>query len=374
MAKPFRSRVRVLLSASALLALLAALVPTPVGAQEATPPPTCGGKEATIVGTSGNDVLIGTNGNDVIVGLGGRDKIRGLDGNDTICGGPGGDVLVGGAGRDVMFGETGRDKLIGGTGRDALNGGNAADFLNGGGGPDWIASKGGDDFVLGGAGVDRCKIDRNDVFVECEGGDIRGASGFGSAVVELDVPASFALNTFEHLGETVSMYVVEISIGTFDGEPAAATIVSTDGQPLGFFFDDSGSYFGRVQVIGEPGSIEIDSPSGFYAVSVLAPKLIQQLERDYIAVGIDDGNRDRVMMIEPAISGGNGAAFLEIVGGTPGSAITMWTMSPGLAPLISHQAVLPVNEPFLRIALPPGTRYAGVQTSGVAEWELYFTD
>src|SRR5207248_7131 len=38
---------------------------------------TCQGKQATMVGTTGSDVIVGTSGNDVIVGLGGNDVIDG---------------------------------------------------------------------------------------------------------------------------------------------------------------------------------------------------------------------------------------------------------------------------------------------------------
>ena len=52
----------------------------------APPPPVaqCKGLVATIVGTSGNDVLTGTAARDVIAALGGNDRIAGLGGNDVI--------------------------------------------------------------------------------------------------------------------------------------------------------------------------------------------------------------------------------------------------------------------------------------------------
>src|SRR2546428_237505 len=57
--------------------------------------PKCHGQTATIVGTSGDDLIKGTSHADVIVGLGGNDVIYGYDGNDVICGGPGDDELMG---------------------------------------------------------------------------------------------------------------------------------------------------------------------------------------------------------------------------------------------------------------------------------------
>jgi hypothetical protein len=46
----------------------------------------CNGMPATIVGTSGDDVLEGTDGDDVIQALDGNDVVFGRGGNDIICG------------------------------------------------------------------------------------------------------------------------------------------------------------------------------------------------------------------------------------------------------------------------------------------------
>jgi hypothetical protein len=87
----------------------------------APPPPgdvLCGGKLATVVGSSGSETLRGTPKRDVITGRSGRDRIRGGEGNDTICGGSGRDTLRGGAGNDTLIGGPGRDRLRGGRGQD----------------------------------------------------------------------------------------------------------------------------------------------------------------------------------------------------------------------------------------------------------------
>ena len=106
---------------------------------------TCGNKNATIVGTEGNDTLTGTEKNDVIVGLGGDDVITGLGGKDRLCGADGndtvkgqadGDVIDGGNGNDVTKGGGADDQVGGGSGNDRLGGGGGADFLNGGPGKD----------------------------------------------------------------------------------------------------------------------------------------------------------------------------------------------------------------------------------------------
>ena len=83
----------------------------------------CHGKEVTIQGTSGDDVIEGTPGRDVIAGRGGDDVIRGRGGSDIVCGGNGDDALYGNKGNDRLYGESGRDVILGGSGADRLAGG-----------------------------------------------------------------------------------------------------------------------------------------------------------------------------------------------------------------------------------------------------------
>ena len=137
------------------------------------PPPgprTCGGRDATIVGTDGPDHIVGTNGPDVIDGLGGDDEIEGLDGVDVICGGDGADrvsggpgidppglvptddIVFGGAGNDTLSGDSGNDTLHGEAGDDGLDGGTGHDVINGGDGTDSLLGRAGRDILRGDAG------------------------------------------------------------------------------------------------------------------------------------------------------------------------------------------------------------------------------
>lgn len=116
--------------------------------------PTCGGHQATIVGTSGADVLVGTAGNDVILARAGSDRIRSLGGRDLICAGRGNDVVKSGARSDKVLAGPGADRLFGGGGADALRGGAGPDRLRGGRGPDLLAGGPGDDRCSGGPGRD----------------------------------------------------------------------------------------------------------------------------------------------------------------------------------------------------------------------------
>lgn len=116
----------------------------------------CGGKNATIIGTTGRDVLNGTPGADVIAGLAGHDVIRGRGGRDIICGGSGKDRINGGRGKDRLTGNRGKDRLTGNRGNDVLRGGPGPDRLLGGPGRDRLFGGPGRDRLLGGPGRDLC--------------------------------------------------------------------------------------------------------------------------------------------------------------------------------------------------------------------------
>jgi peptidoglycan hydrolase-like protein with peptidoglycan-binding domain len=138
--RPLRLLVGVLMLAGVLA------VPRAVAGAD---PVLCDGEAATIVGTSGPDVLTGTAQRDVIAGLGGDDRIEGLAGADLICAGPGQDVVLGGAGPDRIFGEGGDDFLYGQDGDDYLAGGPGDDLIEGGFGSDRLLGEGGADELWG---------------------------------------------------------------------------------------------------------------------------------------------------------------------------------------------------------------------------------
>jgi Ca2+-binding RTX toxin-like protein len=141
------------------LALLGlTLVAQAVAATEEAEPLRCHGRNATIIGTEGDDKLRGTPGRDVILAGPGDDTILGGLGNDLICGGPGADLIHGGRGNDVLdggpgggdrvIGDLGDDEVLGGPGdRDEAAGGLGIDFVNGG--------PGDEDLVRGDYGWDR---------------------------------------------------------------------------------------------------------------------------------------------------------------------------------------------------------------------------
>jgi Tol biopolymer transport system component len=88
---------------------------------------TCGGRQATIVGSDAGEKLKGTKRADVIVANGGKDKIKGKGGKDRLCGGTGKDKLKAGPGNDRLFGGSGKDKLSGAKGTDRCAGGKGRD-------------------------------------------------------------------------------------------------------------------------------------------------------------------------------------------------------------------------------------------------------
>lgn len=76
---------------------------------------------ATLVGTSGDDVLTGTESADRVDAQAGNDSLSGLGGPDLLFGEIGDDSLDGGDGNDRLGGGTGADLLKGGYGLDRLN-------------------------------------------------------------------------------------------------------------------------------------------------------------------------------------------------------------------------------------------------------------
>lgn len=156
MRRPTRGRGA--LAAIALVALAAVLVVESAVVATGEETQRCRGELATIVGTSGDDVLRGTEERDVIWAGPGDDTVYGGRGSDVICGGPGSDLLRGGRGNDTIlggpgdedrvYGDLGDDKLTGGPGdRDEVGGGLGIDLVNGG--------PGDEDLVHGDYGWDR---------------------------------------------------------------------------------------------------------------------------------------------------------------------------------------------------------------------------
>ena len=96
----------------------------------------CSGLVATIVGTSGDDILVGTPGPDVIAGRGGNDVIEGLGGEDVLCGGGGDDVILGGADFDLIRGGAGADELYANTEEQRVDSDGAE--IHGGAGRDFV--------------------------------------------------------------------------------------------------------------------------------------------------------------------------------------------------------------------------------------------
>jgi Ca2+-binding RTX toxin-like protein len=249
-----RSRRRGIVFASALFtvgALVNGVLAVPASARR----PRCFGVRATIVGTSGADIMNGTRRSDVIVVLGGGDTIRGRGRGDLICAGKGNDKVLGGSGVDLTFGEGGADEirgqrgmfnravpgpgndfvdggpgggdeviyldangpidgdlgagtvtghgndeiahiewLIGTQSNDILTGSEGSDVLFGAGGNDMLQSLGGDDFPTGGAGDD----------------EIDGGNGF-------DLLTDYTLSVYYFGSPPAGPITVDLPAGTSSG-------------------------------------------------------------------------------------------------------------------------------------------------------------
>ena len=176
---------------------------TPLAAQDIH---ICGGAQATIVGTTDDDILRGTPGPDVISALQGNDIITGLGGDDIICGGQGNDRIFGGQGFDILFGAQGNDtlfsadgsslearrdtvnaRMFGGDGDDVLHGSDRWDRMQGGlgddvffgyEGRDWIRGGGDNDSINGGTNIDNLHGGNGQDVLHLTDGDVaRGGAG-----------------------------------------------------------------------------------------------------------------------------------------------------------------------------------------------------
>jgi Ca2+-binding RTX toxin-like protein len=184
---------------TSIVGIIVLLVPVGARAGHEDDHPTCLGTAATLLGTTGDDLLRGTAGHDVISGLSGNDTVLGLGGDDYVCGGEGDDEVDAGAGLDYALGGWGRDVVLGGTDDDYTYGGRGVDVVMGQDGDDLvrgghedeeflhegdrIEGGDGDDLLLDGLGPD-----------EMDGGPGSDTLAYGSDVafidLELDVATS----------------------------------------------------------------------------------------------------------------------------------------------------------------------------------------
>lgn len=268
-----------------LVAVLGA-IPSPSVAEVAT----CRGLPATIVGTSGDDIIVGTDGPDVIVGLGGADEIKGNAGDDIICGGRGPDVIDGGPGNDVIAGGAGADVLRGDPYPFGLVASSAADLIFGGNGPDSIWAGPDDDVVHGGRGSDTVRGNhgddvmfgnsRSDVLVGGPGDDVaRGGRGRDECAAE----TMWCEAAVPELGGP--SVEVAVQTATFAGsvthvEPIVSVDFALKAGPLGLWLQLDGT-LGSKKVwhpatLANPGAIAsdwsatIDLPGAHYSISVRA--------------------------------------------------------------------------------------------------------
>lgn len=105
-------------------------------------------------GTAGDDLIYGSN----VHGLGGNDYIVGLLGKDnTLFGDDGNDILIGGPQRDLMNGGRGNDRYDAWFGNDQIWEDDAMESIPGTlvNNNDFIATGYGDDFIKAGEGNDK---------------------------------------------------------------------------------------------------------------------------------------------------------------------------------------------------------------------------
>lgn len=236
---------------------------TPLIALTATPPaagavPTCEGRPATIVGTSGDDRLLGTDGIDVIVARGGNDDVTGRDGADVICAGHGDDTIDGGTGDDIIRSGPDRDVL-------SLGG---ADRVWAGGGTDIVVNN---DIDVSGSWVSLGAGRDGGTFLMTTGGTVQGDAGKDFVIVTTYGGAKLGLHggtddNWLALNLRVDAQTVDVVI-----DQTAGTI-ALDGS-TGTFVNWNhfqGFGWGRWTYRGSNGSDDLEIHGGSLNASLLA--------------------------------------------------------------------------------------------------------
>src|SRR3972149_5371838 len=145
----------------------------------------CDGFVATIIGTSGDDLIDGTPEDNVIMGLDGNDIINGNGGNDIVCSGSGSDVVTTGSGNDYLHGEGGADTFHAGDGNNTIDAdlGSEGDVSTTGSGDDYILLGAGFDNIDSGDGHDKIIAGGGDDIIQTKGGDDKIYGGDGADTI-----------------------------------------------------------------------------------------------------------------------------------------------------------------------------------------------
>jgi len=199
-----------------------------------------GGKEPTIVGTEGDDVLRGTDSDDIIAAKGGSDEIFGSAGNDTINGG--GDevdqVDYEGSSTEYTFTKNEDDSynVVKPDGTDTLVNIDSVYFF---GDQVWSTIE---DLVEGGGG--EIPTDGDDVFFGTDGDDVIDGKGgndefFGSAGDDILDGGGDELDQMDYYGKSTDYTFTKNDDGSFTvTSEADGTDLLTDIEAVYFFGDE----------------------------------------------------------------------------------------------------------------------------------------
>ncbi len=293
--------------------------------------PRCHGRQATIVGTEGDDVLHGTPERDVIWGGGGDDEIFGSLGNDLICGGPGSDLIHGGRGNDVVdggpgnydrvYGDLGDDKVMGGPGNhDQVSGGLGIDTLNGGpGNYDLVDGDYGYDRMDGGPGHGDIASFATDVSAPKNGGvwaSLAKHRAYGDGHDRLfrfeDLEGSPFDDTLIGDGKD---NVIDGGAGndTIQGGGGHDTLAGGPGTDRCLGAKGHTSSCGREKKLNASAYVELDKPIGFGAGEGAGLNLVGGGGPDHFVVSFDEASSTFGVTAQKGIAVGPGCAHVSPV-------------------------------------------------------------
>jgi Ca2+-binding RTX toxin-like protein len=344
-----RSGLRPLLAAGALVtATLSLWASAPAHAAGET----CDGKPATIVVSSGGDV-VGTPDDDVIVvTTADSGTVDGLGGDDTICGGASTFQISGGEGDDDLWSNAVSNPdtfrfaafLSGGPGNDALHGDDEPEQLEGGTGDDVLLGGGGDDRIAGETDVtsptapssddDTIDAGAGDDTVIDDWGDDQLAGGDGHDALILGVAGDDPVDDRCPMGALATNAVLDVGAGTvtgfgsdtfaafetYVGGTTPSTIIGTAGPD-----DLRSGDCGRAHLIGGRGAdrLEGDSADGGI-LSAQAGSDTVFVSGPYVVRG-DEGD-DRIHVQPSDFAGLMSTPSLDLRGRLRGGPGTDWVI------------------------------------------------
>lgn len=178
------------------------------------------------------ETMMGTNWRDGILNFNATGNLFGRGGDDLLYGKDGRNVVDGGTGNDIIYGGSGADTIFGGDGDDKIEGDGGSDIIKGDAGKDSLYGEAGNDRVYGGSQNDLLEggSGNDSLYGESGGDHLHGQSG-----VDLLVGGAGADYLYAKDGITFDVIIGDNADGSGSNNAydiAVIDIVQQQGMPL----------------------------------------------------------------------------------------------------------------------------------------------